>query len=277
MAGKKKLDILEEAEEVLEGKETLDVPELYGVIETKDVLLFLAELASASVSWQFTNPMTFATRFERIFPAAVQAFDGIDKVPVEIDDLSEDEIDQLAYAVERTLDFSKLNIVPPDPNAKPVAPAPMGIEDTEDIVRLIAVLAAMGIEAKKLNIGQITMKGVALAPVIFKALAGIGNVPKEFKDLDAAETKRLHAILVQEFHVENVDLEIAVESAWRCVLSWANAVMMLLKIRTSEVKPKAMKEFSRELIRSLGHLAILVRGMRPLFQPPQSPKVGTDE
>ena len=280
MAGKKKIDIIEEAESVLDGKETLEVPELYGVTETQDVLLFMAELASASVSWQFTNPATFTTRFERMFPAAVAAFDGIDKVPEEIGDLSEAEIDMLAYAVERTLDFSKLNMT--EKAAKDAAdlkPAPeLGVDDTADMVRLIAALAATGIEAKKLNLGPIAAQGVALAPTIFRALSGIGNIPKEMADLSPAEIKRLHAILVSEFHVEDTDIEIAMEAAWLCILTWYNAVVMLLKIRAAgDAKPKAMKEFSRELIRSLGHLAVLVRTMRPLYAPPAAPKVGTDE
>lgn len=278
-AGAASMDIGELAGDVLAGKDTLPEPEeLYGVQETKEVLILMAELASASVSWQFTNPSTFTTRFERIFPAGVAAIANIERVPAEIGDLSEKEIELLASTVEATLDLSKLNLTQAaiDKLKETVKTGePYGIDDTEDMVRLFASLAALGIRAKTMNLATISAAAIGMAPTVFAALGGIANIPKELADLDKTELLRLHAVLASEFNIADENLEIAVEAAWRCVLAWYSAVAMLMRIRTQETKPKAIRDFSRELIAALGYLAVLVRTMLPLFQPPQStPKVG---
>jgi hypothetical protein len=265
-----------DAKAVASGQD-LPTPELFGITETKDLGIFLAHLASAAVHWRWTAPATFVTGIENLFPAAVQAVQGIENIPDEIGDLSDKEITELAYIIERTVDFSALNIS--DEEAEGVGADPQasyGIEETADIARMFAQLLSLGIEYRKYNAASLAVQALTMAPVLFKAIGGISAVPKELGDLEEAEIAVLHTILRDEFHVDSIDLELAVEEAWAAVLMWYRGVMLLMKmLAAKQSKSQAAKEFTRQLVLCLGHLAVLYRLVKPLMSPPEStPVVG---
>ena len=79
-----------------------------GIEETKDVVIFLASLANAikkslddgEVTW--TDAMNFVGLVTKVFPAIT----GIGQVPIELDDLEDDEKEILIALVKDELDFS---------------------------------------------------------------------------------------------------------------------------------------------------------------------------
>ena len=103
----------------------------------------------------------------------------------------------------------------------------LGIEETKDVVKAgigmgIAFADGIGLD----DIGVIT-----LLPA---ALSGIADVPAELADLDAAEARELHQFVVDEFDLDDNDVEAAIEQGVKVVIEIYRTYMMFKVMNEKE-------------------------------------------
>ena len=103
----------------------------------------------------------------------------------------------------------------------------LGIKETKDVVRAgikmgIAFSDGIGLD----DIGVIT--------VLPAALSGIADVPAELADLDAVEARELHQYVVDEFDIDDNDVEAVIEQAIKVVIEIYRTYMLFKVINEKE-------------------------------------------
>lgn len=91
----------------------------------------------------------------------------------------------------------------------------VGIKETKDVVVAVAKFGNAG--GKALEDGKVSITDAVYIyeplQAISAAVEGIGNVPAELADLDAAELKDLEATFAREFDLPQDGIEAVVEKA----------------------------------------------------------------
>lgn len=253
-----------------------DIPSdgLYGISETSDAVVFLSAIASGAVRWKVTAPQTFLAWLgdEKVITKAVTAFTGYEKIPQELDDLSQHEIDMLVEVVTASVNFESLNLSPEERASGYTPPAKFGIGESTGLVRFLVRLGMFVAQNRVLNAGTIASGLFSLGPLLWDALSGIADVPKEFADLSSDEAQQLATLVATELDLADDSTELVVEQTWRCVLDLSRAVQALILALSSTVvdKAAAAKQFAGDIVRLAGDIAILTGHIKTLVSPPSS-------
>ena len=110
-----------------------------------------------------------------------------------------------------------------------------GISETKDLVKFVVELAEAG--ALAIEDGKFTLTDVAhfigAVGAIPAAIAGIGEIPEEIKDLDTAERQELLDFIEAEFDIANDAIEEIAESALAVVINIFDLVKAIMSMRAA--------------------------------------------
>lgn len=87
----------------------------------------------------------------------------------------------------------------------------LGIEETKDVVRA-------GIKIGVAFSDGIGLDDIGVITVLPAAIVGIADVPAELADMDEREAKELHQYVVDEFDIDDDNVEEVIEQAVKVVI-----------------------------------------------------------